>query len=143
MSATETKSGSRILVVDDDRDIRLLLVRELRDLGQEVIEAEDAEAAIAEIARRLFDIVITDIRMPGMDGIQLTEWIKEQTPHTEVIVITGYAEVETAARAMHLGAFDCVTKPFGELEFVTASVNRAIEKQALEKDLGARTAELE
>ena len=138
-----TGTGSRILVVEDEEDVRLLLERELRDLHLEVVAVEDADAAIVEMKQGPFDIVITDIRMPGMDGIQLTEWIKDKSPGTDGIIITGYASVDTAAKALRLGAFDYLMKPFGEIDLVTSSINRAIEKRALEKRLKERTAELE
>ena len=104
MSPAEKKSGAgcRILVVHDEQDLRLPLEPELRDLGHEAVGVKNAKAAIAEIEERPFDIVITDIIMPGMDGLQLTQWIKANSPETEVIVITAYASVDTAAKAIRL-----------------------------------------
>ena len=93
MSTAEKKSGAecRILVVDDEQNVRLLVEREIRHMGHDVSAVADATAAIAEMEAGAFDIVITDIRMPGMDGIQLTQWIKTNCPETDVIVITGTA----------------------------------------------------
>ena len=139
----EMAIGCLILVVDDEEDVRLLLEREIRDLGHEVVSVPDANAAILQMVERPFDIVITDIRMPGMTGIELTEWIKGENPETDVIVITAYASVDTAAGALRLGAFDYLTKPFGEIELLTSSINRAVEKRALEQGLRERTDELE
>ncbi len=84
MNHAEKNSGTRcrILVVDDEEDVRLLLEREIRDRGHEVVAVADGKVAIAEMERRHSDIVITDIRMPGMGGIQLTEWIKNNSPET-------------------------------------------------------------
>ena len=106
--ATKDKTGTGccILVVDDEDDVRLLLEHEIRDLGHAVTIASDGKSAIAEMEQRLFDIVITDIRMPGMDGVQLTKWIKDNRPETDVIIITGYASVDTAAEALRLGRGD-------------------------------------
>ncbi len=123
---------TRILVVDDEADVRLLLEREICDLGYGVVVTADAAQAMEEMGRGDFDIVITDIRMPGMDGIELTEWIKRTRPDTEVIVMTGYGSLESAATAIHLGAFDYLLKPFGEMDLVTSSINRAVEKRTLE-----------
>lgn len=135
MNPAEEGTGTkcRILVVDDEGDVRLLIEREIRDLGHEVVTVADARAAIAEMEQRSFDIVITNIRMPGMDGIQLTEWIKDKSPETDVIIITGDTTVDTAAEALRLGVFDYLMKPFGEIERLTSSINRAVEKRALEK----------
>ena len=131
------------LVVDDEQNVRLLVEREINHMGHEVAAVADATAAIAEMEAGAFDIVITDIRMPGMDGIQLTQWIKTNCPETDVIVITGYASVDMAAKALRLGAFDYLMKPFGEIDLLTSSINRAIEKRDLERRLMERTAELE
>jgi len=125
----KTGTGCRILVVDDEEDVRLLLEHEIRDLGHEVAIASDAKSAIAEMEHRHFGIVITNIGMPGMDGIQLTKWIKDNSPDTDVIIMTGYASVDTAAEALRLGAFDYLIKPFGEIELVTSSINRAVERR--------------
>ena len=145
MSTAEKKSGAecRILVVDDEQNVRLLVEREIRHMGHDVSAVADATAAIAEMEAGAFDIVITDIRMPGMDGIQLTQWIKTNCPETDVIVITGHASVDTAAKALRLGAFDYLMKPFGEIDLLTSSINRAIEKRDLERRLKESTAELE
>jgi len=126
---------TRILVVDDEADVRLLLEREICDLGYGVVVVADAAQAMEEMGRGDFDIVITDIRMPGMDGMALAEWIKRTRPDTDVIVMTGYASLESAATAIHLGAFDYLLKPFGEMDLVTSSINRAVEKRTLEAKL--------
>ena len=73
-----------ILVVDDEPDVRLLLAREISDQGHEVVVVADSAQAIEEMGRGDFDVVLTDIRMPGMDGMALTEWIKRTRPDTEV-----------------------------------------------------------
>jgi len=125
----------RILVVDDDPNVRLLLAREISDRGHEVVAAADSAQAMAEMGRGNFDVVLTDIRMPGMDGMNLTEWIKRTRPDIDVIVMTGYASLESAATAIHLGAFDYLLKPFGEMDLVTSSIDRAIQKRRLEEDL--------
>ncbi len=120
---------ARILVVDDEPNVRLLLAREIGDRGHEVVAVSDGAQAMEEMGRENFDVVLTDIRMPGMDGMALTEWIKRTRPDTDVIVMTGYGSLETAAAAIHLGAFDYLQKPFKEIDMVTDSIDRAIHKR--------------
>jgi len=126
---------TRILVVDDEADVRLLLAREISDRGHEVVAAADSTQAMEEIGRGDFDVVLTDIRMPGMSGIALTKWIKRTRPDTEVIVMAGYTSIESAATSIHLGAFDYLQKPFREIDLVTSSIDRAIQKRRVEEDL--------
>ena len=108
---------------------------ELSDRGHEVVVAADSAQAMEEMGRGDFDVVLADIRMPGMDGMALTEWIKRTRPDTDVIVMTGYASVDSAATAVRLGAFDYLLKPFGEMDLVTSSIDRAIQKRRVEEDL--------
>ncbi len=126
---------ARILVVDDDPDVRILLTLELIDQGHLVVASKDSAQAVEEIGRGNFDVVLTDIRMPVMDGIALTKWSKRTRPDTEVIVMTGFASIENAAIAKHLGAFDYLLKPFGEMDQVISSIDRAIQKRRVEEDL--------
>ncbi len=126
---------SRILVVDDEADVRLLLAREIGDRGYEVTAAADSAQAMEEMGRGDFDVVLTDVRMPGMDGIALTEWIKRTRPDTDVVVMTGYPSIEGEATGIWLGAFDYLRKPFGEMDLVTSSIDRAIQKRRVEEDL--------
>ena len=126
---------TRILVVDDEADVRLLLAREISDRGHEVVAAADSTQAMEEIGRGDFDVVLTDIRMPGMDGMALTEWIKRTRPDTEVIVMTGYGSLESANTGVQVGAFDYLQKPFREIAMVTSSIDRAIQKRRVEEDL--------
>jgi len=120
---------TRILVVDDEADVRLLLAREISDRGHEVVAAADSTQAMEEIGRGDFDVVLTDIRMPGMDGMALTEWIKRTRPDTEVIVMTGYGSLVITTTVEWLGAFDYLLKPFREIDLVTSSIDRAIQKR--------------
>ncbi len=126
---------THILVVDDEANVRLLLAREISDRGHEVVVAADSAQAMEEIGRGDFDVVLTDVRMPGMDGMGLTEWIKRTRPDTAVIVMTGYGSLETANRAVSLGAFDYLQKPFRDIDMVTSSIDRAIQKRRVEEDL--------
>ncbi len=122
---------ARILVVDDEADVRLLLTREISDRGHEVVAAADSAQAVEEMGRGEFDVVLTDIRMPGMDGIDLAGWIKRTRPYTNVIVMTGYGSLESANTAVQVGAFDYLLKPFGEMDLVISSIDRALRGHAL------------
>ena len=97
----------RILVVDDDRLIRELLGDALRDQGFEVALAASGEAAVCELSRgAAFDLLLTDLSMRGMDGLELLERIKREHTQTDVVILTGHASVDSALRALRLGAAD-------------------------------------
>ncbi|RNC73349.1 MAG: diguanylate cyclase [Desulfuromonadales bacterium] len=124
----------RILVVDDDESLRGILAMVLGDDGHLVTTAESGEEALELYLADPFPLVITDIRMGGMSGIELLQRLKETNPETEVIVITSYASVDTAVTALRLGAYDYLVKPFEELEFISNVVARAVEKIRLVHD---------
>ncbi|MBI4614230.1 MAG: sigma-54-dependent Fis family transcriptional regulator [Planctomycetes bacterium] len=102
----------RVLLAEDEKTIAITLADDLRERGHEVTVAEDGREAKEEFKRKYFDAVITDIKMPGLSGLDLLREVKGQSPGTEVIVITGVGTVETAVQAMKLGAYDFLTKPF-------------------------------
>lgn len=122
---------THILVVDDEPNIRLLVSDELSEYGMVVVTVPDPRSAIEHLETRHFDLVLTDIRMPGMDGLELTEWIGRHHPATDVILMTGYGSVETAAKGLRAGAADYLLKPFGDPELVVASIRRALQKRRL------------
>jgi diguanylate cyclase (GGDEF)-like protein len=120
----------RILVVDDDEAICLMLTRAL-DAGAHVIEmAYGGQEAIDRLGNDSFDLVITDLKMPAIGGVEVLTKAKEMDPLSEVIVITGYASVKSAVEVMKLGAYDYITKPFN-LERIRFLVDRALEKRRL------------
>jgi DNA-binding NtrC family response regulator len=106
------KDGFSILVVDDEDSIRNRCVQLLRKRDYNVQGASDGEHALFLIKKNDFSLVIADIRMPGLSGIELLERIKEIRPDTEVVMITGFGTVDSAVEAMKLGAYDYITKPF-------------------------------
>ena len=108
----------RVLVVDDDKIIRVPLRDDLKDAGYEATDVESAEEAWAAVEQGPYDVVVTDIRMPGMDGIAFLEKMKEAHPETAVIMMTGYGTVENAVQAMKLGAYEYITKPFDNEELL-------------------------
>jgi len=119
-------ASKRILVVDDESIIREVS-REALDAHEqyEAVSAKDGKEALAKVKERFFDIVITDLRMPGLNGVELLEKIKEYAPETTVIVMTAHGTVEVAVDAMKKGAFDFLTKPFS-VDHLEAVVDRAL-----------------
>ncbi|HMK65245.1 MAG TPA: response regulator [Thermodesulfobacteriota bacterium] len=102
----------QVLILDDEPIVGKRLAPALAKLGCEVESFEDPKAALARINEKIFDIVVTDIRMEEIDGIEILEKVKEKSDHTKVIMITGYATVEVAREALGKGAFDFIAKPF-------------------------------
>ena len=120
----------RILVVDDDSAIRETLRTHLASEGYDVADAASAEEALNQVAEFDPALVISDVRMPGMTGIELTSRIREARPHTHVIVITAHEDLETAVGAMRAGAFDLLVKPL-DLERIEMLVERCLRDGAL------------
>jgi two-component system response regulator PilR (NtrC family) len=101
----------RALIVDDEPDIRELLQITLERMDLDVVVADTLTSAIRELRAAHFDLCLTDMRLPDGDGLALVEWIQNHKPHTPVAVITAHGNVETAVRALKLGAFDFISKP--------------------------------
>ena len=135
----ETKG--RILVVDDEVNARTALLELLRDEGYAVESAADAFKALGKMADFAPELVLTDLKMPGMDGLQLLEKLREGDPDLPVIVMTAFGEVETAVRAMRAGARDYLNKPVnvGELSLV---VGRELEQRRIRAEAGQLRARL-
>ncbi len=124
----------RILVVDDEEEVRRLLVEFLTRLQYEVEAATDGEEALKKFTREEFDLVISDRVMPKMDGLALLKEIKARDPRAIFLMITGYPTIETTVEAMKAGAFDYLPKPF-HLEDVSLRVERAMEKRRMQRSL--------
>ena len=101
-----------VLIVDDDPSIRKRCVQLLHKQGYRVEGISSGDVALRLVKSRHIGLVVADIRMPGLNGLELLEKIKEINPSTEVIMITGYGTVESAVKAIKLGAYDYLTKPF-------------------------------
>ncbi len=125
--------GKRILVVDDETNIRHSLQKVLEREGYIVHTAETAEEALELLEKQTIQVVLSDQKLPGMSGLDLLRQIKETSPSTEVILITGYGTVETAVEAMKEGAYDFINKPF-KCIMITKAVAKALEKQALSEE---------
>ncbi len=125
----------RILVVDDEESIRKTMRMTLEYEGFEVTEAPSGVEAIKAVAQDPPDLIFLDIKMPGIDGLEVLEQLKEKSPSTQVIIISGHGTVETAVQATRLGAFDFIEKPL-ETERVLLAVRNAAERKELEEEVG-------
>jgi DNA-binding NtrC family response regulator len=129
-----------VLVVDDEAGFRNLLKWELESLGVHVDTAENGAEGLRKASETAFDVIITDITMPEMDGLKLLEKIKKIAPKTEVIIATGFGAVETAVYAMKNGAYDFVLKPY-DLEYLKRKVWQSVDRLARCRECGRPTHE--
>lgn len=120
---------ANILIVDDEEVVRLSHLRSLEAVDCNARAAEDGMAAINVMEQHPFDVVLLDLRMPGLDGMDVLKTIKQRWPDSEVIVITGYPSIETAKEAVRLGAFNYLTKPLGPDEVIKAANDAVIQKR--------------
>lgn len=123
----------KILIVDDETSMREFLAILLGREGYAVVTAADAESALTLLAERSFDLIISDVKMPGLGGIALLERAKRSWPDTAVLMITAYSTAEDAVEAMKLGAYDYIAKPF-KVEELKILVRNALEKLDLKKE---------
>ncbi len=130
--AAMPRTTERILVIDDETNIRSTLAEFMALSGYEVDTAPSGAAGMDLLGSRTFDLVLLDLRMPGMDGIAVTEWIRETHPDVPVIVMTGHATVESTIKALRLGAYDYVQKPF-TLDEMERTIGNCLERRRLEK----------
>ena len=152
MNTTTTKQGKQIamtiadgwpvLIIDDEQDIRDVTALTLMDAGYRVETAADGAEGLVRCEQFSPRIIITDIRMPGMDGIQVLETIKRRFPETEVIVATAFGEMETAIRALQLDASDFITKPI-HTEAMMVALERARHRYTTRQQLKDYTRHLE
>jgi DNA-binding NtrC family response regulator len=122
----------RVLIVDDNREIRSILEEYLREEGYLASGAGNAQEALDMQAQMAFDLVITDLNMPGMTGIDLIKEISKGEQGTEFIIITGYASLDTAIEAVKAGAFDYIVKPF-RIEELKVVIKNVKDKVMLKK----------
>ncbi|MBD3378047.1 response regulator [candidate division KSB1 bacterium] len=123
----------RILVIDDEKRLCTLLKTAIESPQLAVATANTGESALAAFELEKFDIVISDIKMPGLSGLDVLEHIKRISPETEVLLMTAYAETQTAVQAMKMGAFDYLIKPF-EMDELSLKIEQILEKQALKQE---------
>lgn len=123
--------SANLLIVDDEPDMLTLLKRSLSpDLDCRIDTAASGEAALHQLSLKSFDLVLADIKMPGMDGLELLEVIRRTYPSVTVIMMTAYGQIDMAVEAMRAGAYDFITKPF-EHEALVLRLEKALERQRL------------
>tara|TARA_B110000046_G_scaffold35749_1_gene38984 strand:- start:1692 stop:2858 length:1167 start_codon:yes stop_codon:yes gene_type:complete len=122
-----------ILVVDDDRPIRTTLKEILEFEKFKVDDAEDGEVAISKVEKKDYDLILCDIKMPKMDGIEVLQKIQELKPHISVVMISGHGDIETAVGAIKIGAFDFIAKPL-DLNRLLVTVRNALDRNELVKE---------
>ncbi|WP_428264252.1 HD domain-containing phosphohydrolase [Haliangium sp.] len=133
LSNAETSEAARILVVDDEQVIRDILSEFLSMEGYVVRSVDSGERALTELRLRPYDMVISDLKMPGISGIQLLETIAAESINVLAVIMTGFGTVETAISAMKTGAYDYILKPF-KVEEVMHVVRRGLERQRLQAE---------
>src|SRR5262245_44306039 len=124
------EESPRVLVVDDEKVIREILSDFLTMEGYVVRTVEDGEAALRELQRRSYNLVISDLKMPNMGGLELLEKIADENFNVLTVIMTGFGTVETAIEAMKKGAYDYILKPF-KVEEVVHIVERGLDRQRL------------
>ncbi len=123
----------KVLVIDDEPDFLETVVKRLRKRQFDVAGVGSGKEAVQLLLEQSFDVVILDLRMPGMDGIKTLKEIKKRSFLTEVIMLTGHGSVESGIQGMQLGAFDYVIKP-ADLEDLIEKVNQAAERKMLNEE---------
>jgi len=127
------KMKQRILIVDDEQEFAESLSERLTIRGYEVATSLNGQDALEKVKGYNFDVVILDVLMPGMDGVEVLREIKKIKPLTEVIMLTGNASVESAVEGMKLGAYDYLMKPC-DTEELLSKVNKAYERKAEQEE---------
>ncbi len=125
----------RVLVVDDEEDFLETIVKRLQDRNLQVLGAESGIKALELMDAQDFDVVVLDVKMPGMDGIDTLKEMKKRKPLTEVIMLTGHASVESGIQGMQLGAFDYVMKPVA-LDELLEKMRQAYERKMIQQGRG-------
>lgn len=123
-----------VLVAEDEVDMLWLISRRVENLGHRVHRANDGSEAMGMILRQEFDLVVTDINMPGATGLDLLAEVKSRDPYAQVIIVTANASMENAIEALNRGAFSYLTKPFDHISVISNAVERALEFRRLQLD---------
>lgn len=120
-----SKKMYTLLIVDDDDQLRVILENELLDIGYDVSSASDGNEGLEFIQKKKFDLLILDIKMPGINGFQLLRYSKEKHIHTKVIMLTGFADLHHAIESKRLGADDFLGKPY-DLTDLESTIQRSL-----------------
>ncbi len=126
----------RVAVVDDEEIKRVSLVDDLRDAGLSVVDFAAGQPALDYLKNNHVDVVVTDLKMPGISGLEVLAKLRELAPETDAVIMTAYGTVETAVRAMRSGAYDYISKPFSSDELIVL-LERLAEERRLRKDNAA------
>lgn len=137
-----TDSTTHLLLVEDEAALRDAVAEQLRDEGYQVDAVDSGEAALARLTEFAFDIVVTDLRLPGIDGAHVAEEALARYPEVIVIIVTGYGTVKNAVDAIKKGAWDFVTKPF-QIDELLLALNAALEQRRLKSENAYLRAQLE
>ena len=124
----ENKSKASLLVVDDEVEIQQMLSRHFRFLGYDVETASNGREALELLAKKRTEVIISDIKMPQLDGIELLKIVKEQHPMSHVIIITGYVTLDNLLAVFRRGADTCIFKPLNDLTELEVAVSRAVDQ---------------
>src|SRR5476649_2616802 len=135
-------SVKHLLLVEDEAPLRQAIAEQLADRGYLVVQAESGEAALAQLADFAFDIIVTDLRLPGIDGSAVIEAAVGRYPHIVAIVVTGYGTVKDAVEAIKRGAWDFVSKPF-QIDELLHVLDSALEQRRLRSENAYLRAQLE
>ncbi|MHB8069639.1 MAG: response regulator [Desulfobaccales bacterium] len=122
----------KVMVVDDELDFLETIIKRLKARKIEVTGAENGQKALELLGSQDFDVMILDVKMPGMDGIETLREVKKRKPLTEVIMLTGHASVESGIQGMQLGAFDYVMKPVA-LDELLEKMRQAYERKLIQE----------
>ena len=122
----------RVLIVDDNKELREILEEYLRNEAGQIDGASNGKEALAKHSQNPYDLIITDLNMPEINGMEMIKSIKQENDVTEFIIITGYASLDSAVEAVKMGAFDYIVKPF-RMEELKVVVKNARDKVALKK----------
>jgi DNA-binding NtrC family response regulator len=120
---------TKVLVVDDDEVVRRSHLRSLAGANCDVKAVWDGNEALRAMTEHPFDVVLLDLRMPGLDGMAVLRTIKEKWPESEVVIITGYPTIESAKEAVRLGAYDYLAKPVGPEDVINAASGAVMQKK--------------
>jgi len=125
--------ANKILIVDDEKNIRMTISQSLAEMDVETDTAVNGEEALSKLKDKDFGLVLLDLKMPGMDGMEVLEELRKDRPDIRVVIITAYGTVASAVDAMKLGAVDFIQKPFTPKE-IRGLVSRIIRRESLDKD---------
>jgi len=138
-----SKEHPAVLIVDDEQTIRSIVSRTLSKSGCECTEAPDGTEALRLANKHVFDVVLTDLKMPNMGGIALIEWLRRTHPSLPIIIMTGFADVQSARKALRMNVSDYLVKPFESLAEVQNAVTRAIEESSARADTDVLVSEFQ